>query len=230
MVRSYVVSGLRKSNRSKGTRDAFDPPVAARRSDPDHHPDSAVALRQTRSSSSSTDHRDQERLAISLALPDAGLPIDHDLPGLNLEDVVAGDAGVRCKPGSQCSSITRPMRKPLNCASIIQLSRASSAIEGKDFGSRRTRASSQLVESSTPPERGRRPTFRTIRGGSFKGRQLHTKDYRIAEEFAGKHVVVVGAGISAIQLLDSLRFPASPRLRGSPAGSRNSATAPSRPK
>lgn len=38
----------------------------------------------------------------------------------------------------------------------------------------------------------------------FRGRQLHTRDYRTAEEFAGKHVVVVGGGISAIQLLDEI--------------------------
>jgi thioredoxin reductase len=38
----------------------------------------------------------------------------------------------------------------------------------------------------------------------FKGRQLHTKDYRTSEEFAGKHVIVVGGGISAIQLLDEV--------------------------
>src|SRR5215216_3515084 len=38
----------------------------------------------------------------------------------------------------------------------------------------------------------------------FMGRQLHTKDYRTAEEFAGKHVIVVGGGISAIQLLDEV--------------------------
>jgi hypothetical protein len=38
----------------------------------------------------------------------------------------------------------------------------------------------------------------------FKGRQLHTKDYRTAEEFAGKHVIIVGGGISAIQLLDEV--------------------------
>ena len=38
----------------------------------------------------------------------------------------------------------------------------------------------------------------------FKGRQLHTKDYRTAEEFAGHHVIVVGGGISAIQLLDEV--------------------------
>jgi cation diffusion facilitator CzcD-associated flavoprotein CzcO len=38
----------------------------------------------------------------------------------------------------------------------------------------------------------------------FAGRQLHTKDYRTAAEFVGKHVIVVGAGISAIQLLDEI--------------------------
>lgn len=38
----------------------------------------------------------------------------------------------------------------------------------------------------------------------FLGRQLHTRDYHTAQEFAGKHVVVVGAGISAIQLLDEV--------------------------
>ncbi len=38
----------------------------------------------------------------------------------------------------------------------------------------------------------------------FKGRQLHTKDYRTADEFIGKHVVIVGGGISAIQLLDEI--------------------------
>ena len=38
----------------------------------------------------------------------------------------------------------------------------------------------------------------------FKGRQLPTKDYRTAEEFAGQHVIVVGGGISAIQLLDEV--------------------------
>lgn len=38
----------------------------------------------------------------------------------------------------------------------------------------------------------------------FRGEQLHTKDYRTAEAFRGRHVVVVGAGISAIQLLDEI--------------------------
>jgi cation diffusion facilitator CzcD-associated flavoprotein CzcO len=38
----------------------------------------------------------------------------------------------------------------------------------------------------------------------FKGRQLHTRDYRGADEFSGKHVIIVGGGISAIQLLDEI--------------------------
>ena len=38
----------------------------------------------------------------------------------------------------------------------------------------------------------------------FRGRQLHTKDYRTAQEFVGQHVVIVGGGISAIQLLDEI--------------------------
>ena len=38
----------------------------------------------------------------------------------------------------------------------------------------------------------------------FAGRQLHTRDYRTAAEFVGQHVVVVGGGISAIQLLDEI--------------------------
>ena len=38
----------------------------------------------------------------------------------------------------------------------------------------------------------------------FQGRQLHTGEYKNAEEFIGKHVIVVGGGISAIQLLGEI--------------------------
>lgn len=36
---------------------------------------------------------------------------------------------------------------------------------------------------------------------SFDGLQMHSRDYRQAEDFAGLHVVVVGGGASAVQLL-----------------------------
>lgn len=38
----------------------------------------------------------------------------------------------------------------------------------------------------------------------FRGQQLHTHDYRGADAFVGKHVVVVGGGISALQHLDEI--------------------------
>lgn len=39
---------------------------------------------------------------------------------------------------------------------------------------------------------------------SFRGRQLHVADYVSADEFRDQHVVVVGGGISAVQLLDEI--------------------------
>lgn len=38
----------------------------------------------------------------------------------------------------------------------------------------------------------------------FQGRQLHTHDYQTPDEFAGQRVVIVGAGISALQFLDEV--------------------------
>jgi cation diffusion facilitator CzcD-associated flavoprotein CzcO len=38
----------------------------------------------------------------------------------------------------------------------------------------------------------------------FRGRQLHVADYVSAEEFIGKRVIIVGAGVSAVQLLDEI--------------------------
>ncbi|WP_295652610.1 FAD-dependent oxidoreductase, partial [uncultured Dietzia sp.] len=43
---------------------------------------------------------------------------------------------------------------------------------------------------------------------TFLGRQLHVHDYVAAEEFAGQRVVIVGAGISATQLLEEISLVA----------------------
>ena len=43
---------------------------------------------------------------------------------------------------------------------------------------------------------------------TFRGRQLHVHDYVSADEFAGLRVVIVGAGISATQLLEEISLVA----------------------
>lgn len=45
--------------------------------------------------------------------------------------------------------------------------------------------------------------------GSFAGRQLHTHDYDGPAQFAGQHVVVVGGGASAVQILAEISEAAS---------------------
>lgn len=40
----------------------------------------------------------------------------------------------------------------------------------------------------------------------FRGRQLHTHEYKTAVEFEGQHVLIVGGGISALQLLNEISF------------------------
>lgn len=39
---------------------------------------------------------------------------------------------------------------------------------------------------------------------TFEGKTLHTRDFQSAEAFTGRHVLIVGGGISAIQLLDQI--------------------------
>jgi cation diffusion facilitator CzcD-associated flavoprotein CzcO len=65
-----------------------------------------------------------------------------------------------------------------------------------DAGTWITRALINATGTWTRPFRPRYPGAET-----FRGRQLHTADYAGPDEFAGKRVVVVGGGTSAVQLL-----------------------------
>lgn len=129
----------------------------------------------------------------------------HDLPGMRFEAAVDGSAG------------------PLRAADAVP--RYYAAYE-EAFGLQVARP----VTVKVVCDRGGRLRVETDRAGNFaargiinatgtwtspyipdcpgrdvfRGRQLHTRDYRTADEFSGQHVVVVGAGISAIQLLDEI--------------------------
>ncbi|WP_282628432.1 NAD(P)-binding domain-containing protein [Empedobacter sedimenti] len=49
------------------------------------------------------------------------------------------------------------------------------------------------------------PNIPKIKGSElFKGKQLHTNEYKNADEFIGQHVIIVGGGISAVQLLGEI--------------------------
>jgi cation diffusion facilitator CzcD-associated flavoprotein CzcO len=73
-----------------------------------------------------------------------------------------------------------------------------------DAGEWRTRALVNATGTWTAPFVPRYPGQEL-----FRGRQLHTVDYRGAGEFAGQHVVVVGGGASAVQLLGEIAQVAS---------------------
>ncbi|WP_307844952.1 FAD-dependent oxidoreductase [Actinotalea solisilvae] len=74
-------------------------------------------------------------------------------------------------------------------------------------GSGRTWTTRTLVNATGTWER---PFVPAVPGaGTFAGRQLHTRDYRGPDELAGLHVVVVGGGLSAVQLLAELSEVAS---------------------
>lgn len=76
---------------------------------------------------------------------------------------------------------------------------AGSLLVETSHGTWAARAVINATGTWTAPHRPWYPGMET-----FAGRQLHVAQYVSAAEFAGQHVVVVGGGISAVQLLDEI--------------------------
>jgi thioredoxin reductase len=128
----------------------------------------------------------------------------HDLPGMRLSEAVETDA-----PEVQASvavpryfsayekefdlPVYRPLTVQVVCERAERLRIETDRIEVSARG---------IINATGTWET---PYVPTIPGADrFRGRRLHTRDFRTADEFAGEHVIIVGAGISAIQLLDEI--------------------------
>ena len=133
----------------------------------------------------------------------------HDLPGLHLDEVVG-----RVDPAARASDVLpayftayearlgHPVRRPV---AVREVRRAGGRLLVDTYAGRfAARAVVSATGTWTRPFWPRYPGQET-----FRGRQLHTADYRGAAEFAGRHVLVVGGGISAVQHLGELSEVAS---------------------
>ncbi|MCQ4118030.1 NAD(P)-binding domain-containing protein [Rhodococcus tibetensis] len=133
----------------------------------------------------------------------------HDLPGLTFADAVGVEVADAAAAQVQASTavpqyfatyekqfelpVHRPVHTRVVCARGQRL-----RIE-TDTGTFTARG---LVNATGTWER---PFIPRYPGAElFGGQQVHTKDYSSAQQFAGRHVLVVGGGISAVQLLDEI--------------------------
>jgi cation diffusion facilitator CzcD-associated flavoprotein CzcO len=128
----------------------------------------------------------------------------HDLPGMRFSEVVDTDAteveasvAVPQYYAAYEKAFGLPVYRPIKV--IVVCDRGDRLRVETDSGDVSARG---LINATGSWETPYIPDY----PGSdrFRGRQLHTRDYRTAEELAGKHVIVVGGGISAIQLLDEI--------------------------
>lgn len=131
----------------------------------------------------------------------------HDLPGMSLADTVSdlvdesGDLPARVAVPRYFEAYEK--------AEKLQVHRPVKVRQVHDHGAgfmintdRGELITDGIINATGTWEHPFRPH---VRGAStFTGRQLHTVDYTDAQEFAGQHVVVVGGGISAVQLLEEI--------------------------
>lgn len=134
-----------------------------------------------------------------------------DLPGLDQPAVDTTEPSRAAVPryfADYERTFALPILRPVQ---VVAVRRADDDPDGdlvvtSDRGSWTTRAVINATGTWTNPVLPRYPGQDT-----FVGRQLHTRDYVRAEDFAGRRVAVVGGGISAVQLLEELSRVATTR-------------------
>lgn len=127
----------------------------------------------------------------------------HDLPGMGFEEIAGSDTGeVRASEAvpryfaAYERTFELAVRRPVTVTVVCD--RGERLRVETDRGTFSARG---LINATGTWETPYVPDYPDA--DRFRGRQLHTKDYHTADEFAGQHVIVVG-GISALQLLDEI--------------------------
>jgi cation diffusion facilitator CzcD-associated flavoprotein CzcO len=125
----------------------------------------------------------------------------HDLPGLPFEPETDSLRAAEIVPAYFAEYERRfdlPIHRPVRVAAVSRTGDDRFLVRTDD-GNWTARAVVNATGTWTRPFVPRYPGQEL-----FRGRQLHTVDYRRASDFAGQHVVVVGGGASATQLLGEI--------------------------
>jgi cation diffusion facilitator CzcD-associated flavoprotein CzcO len=125
----------------------------------------------------------------------------HDLPGLPFRaaDPTRPAAEVVADYfGAYEREFGLPVHRPVQVSAVRDTAGGRLAVEST-VGTWTTRA---LINATGTWRRPFRPYYPGQE--TFRGRQLHTADYRGPDEFAGQRVIVVGGGTSAVQLLGEI--------------------------
>ncbi|WP_309239068.1 NAD(P)-binding domain-containing protein [Ensifer sp. ENS12] len=128
----------------------------------------------------------------------------HDLPGMEFAEVVpVGETEARASTAvpSYYAAYEEKFRLPIYRPVAVK-------VVCERFGrlrvetDRETFSAEGLINATGTWET---PSIPAYPGADrFEGQQLHSRDYQTAGAFAGKHVIVVGGGISALQHLDEI--------------------------
>lgn len=125
----------------------------------------------------------------------------NDLPGLAFDDVVnTGDTKLQANVAipqyyeQYEKTFELPVIRPVRVSTVTERNgRFMIRTNGAQFSARGIINATGTWKTPNCP---RYPGWE-----KFRGRQLHTAEYKSAEEFRGQHVIIVGGGISAVQLL-----------------------------